>query len=122
MPKTTEKILELREKVKDLERDLQHQKKECEFLLKEKDFAHQKVRNDLETKHLQESVKAEEDLKMEVAELKGKVETHKAVAEEMEKRHAESAYKQLSDILKAITVKLPTLDIKTLSVENKESK
>ena len=42
--------------------------------------------------------------------------------EQLEKRIAESPYTQLSDILKALLVKFPTLDIKDLSITVAEKK
>ena len=43
-------------------------------------------------------------------------------SEQLEKRIAESPYTQLSDILKALLVKFPTLDIKDLSITVAEKK
>ena len=43
----------------------------------------------------------------------------KATNEQLKERLKESPYKQLEQLLKALTVKLPTVDIKSLSVTTK---
>lgn len=91
-------------KIKELEREIEYLKKEhslnlFEARLKEKEGYIEENKN-------QELQIAAQSVRIE----------------ELQKRHAESPYSLLSDILKALTVKLPTLDIKELSVHEKDKR
>ncbi len=92
------KELELREKIKDLEREARYQVKEHELGITKERL----VQRDLRIDYEKSLAKAEEKIA------------------EMEKRWDEGSYKQLSDILKALVVKLPTLDLKEIHTHCKE--
>ena len=78
--------------------------KEVEYLKKERELAVEKERL------LQKETQI--GLAKELASLK-------ATNEQLQKRLDESPYKQLENLLKALAVKLPTVDIKSLSVTTK---
>ncbi len=92
----------LRDRIKDLER-------EAEYLKKEGDLAIQK--ND---------AKWMVDWKEKFMEIREAVAKKTATIEQLEKRIGEAPYAQLSDILKALVVKLPTLNIQAITVTPKE--
>ena len=91
----------LREKIKDLERDARYRVLTTELQVKEAKF---KALEDLRTEHYKFS-KEYEGLKVQV--------------KEMEKRWDTSIQKQQSDLIKALVVKLPTLEIKELHAHSK---
>jgi len=95
------KVRELKDKIKDLERDARYrvltnalQVKEAEFQERQKYFA------------------ASQDSRILNATLSARL-------DEMEKQDNAGAYKQLSDILKALVVKLPSLNIKEIHCKEK---
>ena len=92
------KIRELKDKIKDLER-------EATFTF----LNHQREIEAMRIEGQEDKRRENEDLRIINAEKSARL-------AEVEKRWDSSSYKQLSDILKALVVKLPTLDIKELSV------
>lgn len=89
-------------RVKDLEREI-------EFMKKEFELERQKL-----------ALQDEQNRIGEMASLRIELAQKKAQAEQLEVRIKESPYSQLTDILKALTVKLPTLDIRELCIRGKE--
>ncbi len=92
----------LRERIKDLEREIEYLKKE-HYLEKEKIDAKQMM-------------KEEHD----VVSLREKIAKNDAVITQLEARLKDAPYAQLTDILKALVVKLPTLNIQGITVTPKE--
>jgi len=88
----------LRERIKNLEREVALGKEERALKV-------ERIR--LEERRLYENMLAERMHQVEI-----KAERLEAVNKEMEKRYDASSYKQLSDILKILVAKLPSIDIK----------
>lgn len=88
---------ELEVKIYCLEKDLEVKEKEKEMEIEKIHFQEQQHRLDLSKQTASQGV----------------------LIEQLKARIAEHPYKQLTDLLKAIAVKLPTLDIKELSVKGK---
>ena len=92
------KDYEARLKIKNLEREVEFQKDKCEVKI-------QKAVLEKETQML--------DLKKELA-------GDKAMIENLKARIDESPYKLLQEMLKALVVKFPTMDLKELSIVSKD--
>ena len=99
-----ESKMKLRDKIKELESTFEVRLKEVRLEEKEKMM-------EPKLSHVKELAVVSEQAALQ-----------KAIREEMEKRYDESAYKQLSNILKALIVKLPTLNIQELAVHSKSEK
>lgn len=99
------------QKAKDLEheQEVKDLKREMEFMKREFEVREQEI--ELECK--QREITA-------VAEIKQENVARAARIEELKTRLEEGPYAQLSDILKALVVKLPTLNVSELSVTTKE--
>lgn len=89
----------LREEIKDLVREAEYREKEHDL---EKEIV------------MVESRKKQMEIEKDNAQFQER-------CTQLEARLKDTAYEQLKDILKALVVKLPTLDIKELSVTTKES-
>ena len=89
-----EEIDKLKDEIRDLEHDLERAKQNKDLAVREA------------------KLEAKED-NQQLREIVARLE---AENEEMEERFDSSAYKQLSDILKAIVVKLPAVDLKGINV------
>ena len=104
----SQEIKNLEEKIKDLKREAEYKEKEMELEKERIRLDVEKNWRELEARWLEEKVTAEAE-----------AEKQRGICKEMEKRYDDGAYKQLSDILKALVVKLPTMNIKDLSVISK---
>ncbi len=98
----SKKVEELREEVAHLKADLEMEKRRSATKVHE-----------AEACWFAEEARRRHDVELKNAAFEARI-------EEMKKQLAASPYSQLSDILKALVVKLPTLDIKELSVHGKE--
>jgi len=94
-----ERTEKLREEIKDLKREAEFKQKE--FAVREKE-----IRIDEKEAHYNYISQAD---------------VSKVRVEELQNRLNEHPYKQLQDILKALVVKLPTLNIKEIHTHTKES-
>ena len=92
-----EKIMSQEKEIIELKLKIEYQEKRC--LLRE-----QEVRMEEKTKS---------------AELDKKLAVETTRNEELKNQLEKAPYKQLTDLLKALAVKLPTVDIKSLSVATK---
>jgi len=93
---------DLRLKVAELERELEYRKKESDLAI-EKSSTQWRV----------QLVEEGEKTRTELAK-------SKVIAEQYEARLKDAPYAQLTELLKAIVVKLPTLNVNELSVKTKE--
>jgi len=96
------KTTKMKLKIAGLERELEYQKKEAEF-------SRLQAISNIE---LQQS-RSTKDLEIQLAKAKTE-------AEQSEARLKDAPYSQLTELLKAIVVKLPTLNINELSVKTKK--
>lgn len=92
------KDYELRLQIKDLEREVEFQKDKCEVKIQ----------------------KAILEKERQVLDLKKESAGDKATIESLKARIDESPYKLLQEILKALVVKFPTMDLKELSIVSKD--
>lgn len=95
------KTIALKEKIKDLEREL-------DVRVKEMQLEAQKERLELKESLIYEHLNLQKELATEKAKNVG-----------LHELFEKSSYQQLSDILKALVVKLPTLNIKELPIHIK---
>lgn len=92
-----QEILDLKSDIKELERKAANQEKKCELLVEE--------------------AKLEKEKQM--LELKEQLAGDKSMIENLKARIDESPYKLLQEMLKALVVKFPTMDLKELSIMSK---
>lgn len=106
--KESNEIKKLKETIKDMSREKVYLVKENELIIKEKEAEHKVTFAERET-----------SIQREKTQLAENIASARAENVQLKEQIKNSPYNKLNDILKALVVKLPTLDVKSINVTAK---
>jgi len=105
-----------RKEIEELRMALGNKEKECRLRIRDEALDHKNAALVMRAEHQNEMHNLRGEQMVKLLEVQEKLAAAEAKSEEMEKRFAMSDYKKLSEILQALVVKLPTVDLKGINV------